>query len=122
MNKPTGLAAAGRRFHEAVSERFELRVDEEALLLAACRTIDEIVLLEKALKASDMTVSGSMGQVRIHPAVAELRAHRSCLAALVKQLGLPDDVEPGADLRSPQHVAAANARWDRVRALKAEGA
>jgi hypothetical protein len=58
-------------------------------------------------------VRGSQGQDVINPLISELRQHRSTLAALLRQLKLPDDSASAAEARSTSARAAANARWSR---------
>lgn len=60
-----------------------------------------------------------MGQPAPHPLLGELRAHRSQLAALLKQLNLPDELtDADAEVlplspTSERARKAANARWSR---------
>lgn len=59
-----------------------------------------------------MTVGGSAGQPRAHPALAELRQARTTLGRLLSQLDLPD--EDGHTLPSPTTAKArraAQVRW-----------
>jgi len=72
-------------------DAYVLTPAELAMLEEACRTYDELGALEKALRElPDLVVTGSMGQPRIHPLLAEVRAHRTLLAKLTEQLNLPD--------------------------------
>ncbi len=83
------------------------------MLEQACRTADELDRLERAVRAlPDLTTTGSTGQLRPHPLLAELRAHRQLLERLTAALNLPDDEQP-AGLRPAQKHAqqAARARW-----------
>ena len=85
---PDGLREAGTTLWRRVRRDYELRPDEEQLLLAACRTLDEIDRLQAALEESSPTVPGSRGQVRAHPLVRELRDHRLALKQLLGASGI----------------------------------
>lgn len=112
---PEGLGVAGRRLWREVVAGYELRPDELVLLERAARTLDDVRRLEDALDGAPLTVPGSMGQTRANPLLVELRGMRALLAALLKQLALPD-LGAGAqsDEMTPTRKArkAARARWD----------
>ena len=87
-----------------------MRPDEFTVLEDVCRTTDMISMLTKAWgeDGSPMTTKGSMGQLVIHPLIAEMDKHRKSRAAFLKQLALPDaDETPVAN----QHRSAANTKW-----------
>jgi hypothetical protein len=108
---PASLESAGSTLWRDVVAKYDLRVDELAVLEAACKTADMIALLEKAwadLGRPFMTV-GSTGQDVIHPLIGERRAQQAALAALFRQLKLPDEVS-GAVTTNPARAAAAS-RW-----------
>lgn len=111
---PTNLQRAGRALWLEVSNSYELRPDELAVLHDACRTADIIDAMESAWASQGfpMTSKGSMGQEVAHPFLSELRQYRSARASLLKQLRLPDGGE-SADDRSSKARDAANARWSR---------
>ena len=57
---------------------------------------------------SPMTTKGSMGQLVIHPLIAEIDKHRKSRAQFLKQLALPDaDMTPVPN----QHRSAAVKKW-----------
>jgi hypothetical protein len=85
---PAGLDDAGAAFWRDVHTDWKLRPDEEQLLLAACRTIDELARLETALHAASVVVRGSKGQDRAHPLVREIREHRLALKQLLGAAGI----------------------------------
>ncbi len=117
MQKPQDLHACGIALWDEVSEAYELRQDEQRILEHACRTVDELARLQQALVESDIVVVGSTGQPRSSPLIAEIRGHRQLLSRLVQQLDLPDLEAPAQrSALSQRKAAAANARWDRVRA------
>jgi hypothetical protein len=112
---PPRLSAGGRRFWRDIQSAYELRPDELLILEKACRTVDDLGRLEAALAASPVLVAGSMGQTKVSPLFAECRATRALLAALLKQIDVPDPVEVAqlhAATRSTQAVKAARAKWD----------
>jgi hypothetical protein len=64
---PDGLEAAGRQLWDSVAASFVLNAGEIAILGQACRTSDEIVLLEAELRRSSLVVAGYAGQPRPNP-------------------------------------------------------
>src|SRR5512133_3494015 len=91
---PTGLRTAGKRLWAAVIESFVLNLGELSMLEQACRTADELDRLEKAVRAlPELTTTGSTGQLKPHPLLAEARAHRLLLERLVGALALPTEDE-----------------------------
>lgn len=108
---PSDLAARGRRFWTTTVDTYELTDSERSLLLEVCRLMDECESLRQVI-ADGLTVPGSNGQPRVHPAVGELRQHRLALGRLLSQLALPD--EDDAALPTPLQArgrAAASKRW-----------
>jgi hypothetical protein len=86
------------------------------MLEEACRTLDELDRLEKALRAlPDLVVTGSMGQPRTHPLLGEVREHRRLLERLTTALNLPDITEEIGHRAGQKHAKkAALARWNRT--------
>lgn len=113
VKAPSGLGAAGEQLWSDVAADYELRPDELRVLEAACRTADMIARLDAAMVDEPLMVSGSMGQLREHPLISESRQQRQSLAALLKQLKLPDEGASSSESRSSAARAAANARWSR---------
>lgn len=111
---PKGLSPAGRKLWSAVVGKYELRVDEVAVLESACRATDRIAAMEAERKGR-VTATGSMGQIVVHPLVAEIRATEAQVAQMLAKLKLPDDpAVPGVGAeqpRSTQARAAAQSRW-----------
>jgi len=107
---PEGLNEPGQALWRKYTEKYELRVDEEAILLRACKAADRIAELEKAHAdlGRPFLTTGSMGQDVIHPLIAEIRQHEAHLATQLAKIKLPD--EPGGE-RPNQHRAAAQTRW-----------
>ena len=78
MKPPTGLKAPGRRLWVSVADRYVLTSAEVEMLGQACRTADELDRLERAVRVlPELTTTGSTGQLKPHPLLAEVRAH-SC--------------------------------------------
>lgn len=109
---PVGLHARGSRFWQVVHATWLVDADEAELLVETCRQLDLCESLADVLARDGVLATGSQGQVRAHPVVAELRAARLALARLVAQLDLPDVT--GATVPSAATVRArkaARARW-----------
>jgi hypothetical protein len=91
QNLPSGLGCSGMRLWEAAAELYEMNPGEIALLEQVCRTADELDRLESAVQGlPEFTTTGSTGQVRPHPLLQEVRAHRLLLERLTTALELPD--------------------------------
>lgn len=110
---PKGLKPAGAGLWRDVTSKYVLRSDERMVLEKACRAVDRIVAMEAEL-GDAVTATGSMGQIVVHPLIAEVRAHEAQVASLLRSLKLPDEpAEGGAvpESRSTQARAAAQSRW-----------
>jgi hypothetical protein len=83
------------------------------MLGQACRTTDELDRLERAVRAlHELTTTGSTGQLKPHPLLAEVRAHRLLLERLTTALCLPDeDQEVGLRPGQKHGQRAAEGRW-----------
>lgn len=113
---PRGLKPGGRSLWNTVCKTYTLRPDELRILKDACFEVDLIDELQRQLSRDGVISIGSMGQERAHPAVSELRQHRSVLSALLRALKLPDPATGSAAGETPtstQARAAVNARWKR---------
>lgn len=109
---PPGLAARGRAFWRRTVASYVLSETEVELLGEVCRLLDECDALRSVVAADGVTVAGSAGQPRVHPALGELRQHRLAVGRLLAQLALPGDEEGTLD--SPARARArraAAARW-----------
>lgn len=113
VTAPRNLSAAGRKLWTKITTDYDLRTDELRVLEDACRESDLIDVLQAEARDAQLVVRGSQGQPVINPLISELRQHRSTLAALFRQLKLPDDPAGKPEDRSTQARAAANARWAR---------
>lgn len=112
FGRPAGLKARGRRFWDDIVAVYELAPHERELVAELARLLDEADQLRRAVQHDGTTVLGSKDQVRLHPALGELRATRLAFARILAQLGLPDEddqaMKSGHQLRG---VTGARARW-----------
>jgi len=78
MTKPSppDLGVRGRKFWRSTVASFELSGVELELLKECARLLDECESLRNAVDRDGVTVAGSAGQTRVHPALGELRQHR----------------------------------------------
>lgn len=102
----------GQRFKSFVLDNFSFEPAEMEVLAEVVSLLDEIDLLKVAIDADGVTVQGSTGQTRTHPALTEIRQHRLAVQRLLAALQIPD-VDEGtmktpAQLRS---IAGNKARW-----------
>jgi len=97
----------------SVAERYVLTAAEVEMLGQACRTGDELDRLERAVRAlSELTTRGSTGQLKPHPLLSEVRAHRLLLERLTSALALPDEDEDVGLRPGQKHSRRAiNVRW-----------
>ncbi|MEV8079759.1 hypothetical protein AB0O38_09020 [Pseudarthrobacter oxydans] len=125
---PVELGKRGKAYYSQILEDYELEPSEVQILLEAARTLDEVEALKAAVSELGVTTKGSMGQVVVNPALAEIRQARAMFARLVQQLDLPAADDDEEDL-SPAETAAqrdrtenarkaANARWDMDKAKR----
>lgn len=108
---PKGLVASVTLWR-AITAKYELRADELRVLEDACRESDLIDALAEEAAGAATVVKGSQGQPVINPLISEVRQHRSTLAALLRQLKLPDEADT-SEARSTAARSAANARWSK---------
>jgi hypothetical protein len=112
--QPSGLNSAGRRLWRKIAADYTMRADEWLILEKACRTADDAERLDTELAQSPLMVPGSQGQMRANPLLNESRQTRALLAALLKQINLPDADDKAGRVRSPRTqraMTAARARW-----------
>ena len=96
-----------------MADSFVLNAGELAVLEQACRTADELQRLEKAVRSlPELITTGSTGQPKPHPLLAEACAHRLLLERLVGALALPDKGEESGMRPGQKHAQrAARGRW-----------
>ncbi len=107
---PQGLHAAGRRFWKATVQRFDLTDDDERLLEATCRTLDEINELEATPSDAQVTGNEDPRQQCVNPAFLEVRAQRVTLEAMWRAIDLGASAEESAD-RSKEARKLVLLRW-----------
>jgi hypothetical protein len=107
------VGAPGRRLWDAVAGLYVLTPAELEMLGQACRTADELDRLERAVrKLTDLVTTGSTGQLKPHPLLIEVRAHRLLLERLTSVLNLPDDTQEIGERAAAKHASkAARGRW-----------
>jgi hypothetical protein len=108
--------ARGAAFWRLTTKDYELSSTERELLVEVCRMLDISDELQRFIDDVGPTIKGSMGQLRVNPAVIELRNNGLALGRLLSQLQLPDP--NGGIMPSPGHSSsdatrAAVARWSR---------
>lgn len=111
MRPPADLARGGpgRALWRDVTKRYDPTELEAPILAEACRTVDRLEELRTVIEADGVTILGSKGQRRLHPALAEERLARLVLARLTGMLRIPDEAPVSA--RSAAASRAANTRW-----------
>ncbi len=88
---PSGLRQSGKGLWRAVVDEHAIALDRRALklLAEACRALDTVRDLERQVRTDGLMVPGSQGQLRLHPAVAEMRQARLAVAHLVRAALFP---------------------------------
>ena len=109
---PRGLGAAGLELWNAIAgqvagDGLVLDTRELRVLRDACRTADDVEVIEAALAAGEPMVLGSTGQPRVNPLFDESRKGRALIATLLKHISLDDPVE--APRRGAQSSTSARA-------------
>jgi hypothetical protein len=108
---PSGLGKSGRALWREVNSEFGFAAHELAVLLQVCRVVDRLDAIEAELAGADLTVTGSTGQPRAHPLLAEQRAQMRVLESLSRALSIPLPGESVGHRRSPSARDAALQRW-----------
>jgi hypothetical protein len=88
---PSGLGESGARLWSSVADAFELRVDEELLLLQACRSADLLDALAEQTTRGPLTVTNAKGDQVTAPWITEHRQQSQNLARMIASLRLPDE-------------------------------
>lgn len=107
LGVPAGLNDAGEALWSKVTGKYTLRSDELVTLESACRASDRVAAME-FVRDGAVISTGSMGQLIVHPLIAEIRAHEAQISTLLAKLKLPD--EQGGEQVSQQRQAA-QSRW-----------
>lgn len=87
-NTPDGLGDEGRKLWRDIVGTFDVSEDphKRRVLLDACKTADLIERLEVAMAGEPLTAKGSMGQLVIHPLIAQAQSARTQLSQLLDRL------------------------------------
>jgi hypothetical protein len=105
--KPSLFNTRGQAFYDYATADFDLTESEQQILFEVCRTLDELADLAQVIERDGVTVTGSTGQTRTHPALNDVRQHRLALGRLISLLELPD--LDGETLPTFQQAQARNA-------------
>ncbi len=108
---PRGLDAAGKRLWKRITERWVLDGREAELLEAACRQSDDNRRLERQLESADVLVTGSAGQTRVNPLMAELRSGRVVVEKLLNALSLPPAEDEAPRTNKRQQLRVQKRHW-----------
>ena len=108
---PAELAAPGRKLWREVAGAYDLDVHERPILAEACRLADRAAELEAAIEADGLTVTGSAGQPRLNPAVAEVRQTRVALTRCLGAIAFPGEDGTPQKAANRHGRKAAVARW-----------
>ena len=111
---PSGLADRGQGFWTSMNSLLpDFNRKELTLLEEACRSLDSIEALAQAVDRDGLMVSGSKGQLVLHPAVSELRQQQLVFSRLMMAMRLPEDSAAEQQMRSKRARLGASARWER---------
>lgn len=85
---PSGLGTEGRKLWREIVGEFDVNEEphKRRILFDACKTADLIDQLETAMQSQPLTAKGSMGQLVIHPLIAQSQSARTQLAQLLTRL------------------------------------
>ena len=108
---PSGLGPSGRAFWRGIMADYGLAAHEQAILMQCCRVTDRLDAIEAELATADLVVTGSTGQPKAHPLLAEQRAQMRVLESLSRALSIPLPGEHIGRRRSPTARDNALARW-----------
>lgn len=117
---PADLQESGREFWLSTHQHYELDARDQPALKAACRTLDEIDAVQRAVDADGVESVGASGQPVAHWGLGALRAHRLTLDRMLQRLALPDQHgRKPLSAESAHAKLAADGRWKDHRAARA---
>ena len=111
LARPAGLGEAGGVLWDGVQKDYVLTAHERRLLLDACRLCDELAAIERSLEILGPVVTGSRGQQRPNPLLAEARAHRLAVKQLLAALKLRETLDAANANRAHAGRALVAHRW-----------
>lgn len=88
---PSGLAEPALRLWRSITTVYDLEEHEYALLIEACRTVNLLDELERAVQRDGALIDDGKGGTKIHPAAVEQRQQRIAMARMLAALRLPDE-------------------------------
>jgi hypothetical protein len=97
---PPGLSDRAGAFWAETIEAFDMEAHDLEVLRAVVRLMDRADQLATAIDQGGLTVTGSAGQPRPNPLLAEERQTAATIARLLRELGLP--ASPAPDPRIPR--------------------
>ncbi len=104
---PTGTGPAGRHLWRSLLADYELAEHELTLLRQAVRVVDLCDDLQHVVDAEGPMAETRLGDVRVSPAVVELRQQRLALARLIVALRVPlGDAEDQTPASTPSATVA----------------
>src|SRR5258706_11830823 len=86
---PAGLGPSGRALWRGILADYGLAPHERVILMQCCRVADRLDAIEAELGSADLVVTGSTGQPKSHPLLAEWRAQARVLESLSRALSIP---------------------------------
>lgn len=99
---PKGTGVNGAKLWRDVLGKYELEQHETALLIEACRTVDQLDALHAITEREGLVVEGPHGS-KTHPALTAAQQLRITLARIVSALRLPaGEEDEGSAPRRPQ--------------------
>jgi phage terminase small subunit len=90
---PRDLSRSAAAWWVDVLRVFELRDDELAVLVLACRALDRVAEAREAVTRDGAYVAGRFG-MKAHPALTQERNAALLFSRLLRQLGLPPEAAP----------------------------
>ena len=108
---PAGLGPSGRALWRGILADYGLAPHERAILMQCCRVTDRLDQIQAELAGADLVVTGSTGQPKAHPLLAEQRAQMRVLESLSRALSIPLEGEDVGRRRSPTARENAMRRW-----------
>jgi hypothetical protein len=96
---PAGLQTNGRKLWLSVVDEYDLGVNEQLLLVQACRCVDTLDRLAVAGVDAELTVENVRGDLVANPLLIEARQQSIVLARLLAALRLPTGEQDGRPQR-----------------------
>jgi phage terminase small subunit len=114
------LGRAGKAFHKKLCAEYEFESAELEILRLLCEQLDIATVCSKALKSGVTTTNKRSGVEKTKPEAALLQSTTRLIAALIKQLKLPED-DTNDLMKTGGTMMQKAARADKRRAKWGEG-